>query len=130
MAIGNTLERLRFILAAGEILPQFFKRGDGLLDRLRVSVDRLGHPEMAFRQTELGIDGQLMGSMQFQEMLVFDDGLGKLLLVEERLAALHDHVRIVVLLDRVAEEDLLIRAAYGFGVGGRLRFAGASSRKP
>ena len=55
-----------------------------------------------------------MGAMEIEEMVILDDGLRILLFLEERLSSLHDDVGVVVLFDRIAQENLLVSAAQGF----------------
>ena len=52
--------------------------------------------------------------MEIQEMGILDNGLCILLFLEERLSSLHDDVRIVVLFNRIAQENLFVGAAQGF----------------
>ena len=55
-----------------------------------------------------------MGMMEIEEMGILDDGFRILLFLEERLSSLHDDVGIVVLFDRIAQENLFVSAAQGF----------------
>ncbi|SLM47998.1 protein of unknown function [Nitrospira japonica] len=68
---------------------------------------------MTLTDAKRGIGSQLMASMEVEEMVVLDNGLGILFFFEEGLAALHNDVRIVVLLDRIPEKNRLVRSAEG-----------------
>ena len=47
-------------------------------------------------------------------MVILDDGLRILLFLEERLSSLHDDVGVVVLFDRIAQENLFVSPAQSF----------------
>jgi len=55
-----------------------------------------------------------VGAMEIEEMVILDDGLRILLFLEERLSSLHDDVGVVVLFDRITQENLFVSAAQGF----------------
>jgi hypothetical protein len=52
--------------------------------------------------------------MEIEEMGILDDGLRVFFFFEKGLSSLHDDVGIVVLFNRVAQEDLFVCAAQGF----------------
>jgi hypothetical protein len=55
-----------------------------------------------------------MGAMEIEEVVIFHDGFRVFLFLEERFASLHDDVGVVVLLDCIAQEDLLVGPAQSF----------------
>lgn len=55
-----------------------------------------------------------MGAVELEEVGILDDGFRILFFVEIRLSSLHDDVRVIVLFDRIAQENLLISTAKGF----------------
>ncbi len=59
-----------------------------------------------------------MGTVHVQKVLILHDRFGMVLALEERLGPLHDHMRVVIFLDRLVEEDVLVDPAEGsFGRG-------------
>ena len=66
---------------------------------------------MTLAQLVLCIRSECVGAMQIQEMLVLDDGFGIISSLEEGLRPFHDHMGIVILLDRITDEDALVCGA-------------------
>ena len=111
LALADLRQRIRLILASRIVLQQLLERGVCLLDRLRVSIDRLGHLKMAHPMLVLRIGREHMHAVHIQEMLIFDDGFRVRFLLEECLGPFHDHVRIIVPFDGVRDEHLFICVA-------------------
>ena len=55
-----------------------------------------------------------MGAVELEEMGIFDNGFRILIFLKKRLSPFHDHVWVVVLLDRIAQENLFVGAAEDF----------------
>jgi hypothetical protein len=108
------LERWAVIAASRKTLPQPFKGFESFLNGARIALDPLGQFHLAFSDSELRIGRKDMGAMEIEEVGVLDDGLRILLFLEEGFSTFHDDVGVVVLLNRIAHEDLFIRAAQGF----------------
>lgn len=114
VAFLDLLERLSVVPAALKVFPQPFKGIDGFLNGLRIAIDALSPLHLAFSDTKGGIGGEGMGPMEIEEVVIFHDGFRVFLFFEERFASLHDDVGVVVLLDCIAQEDLLVGPAQGF----------------
>lgn len=115
MALLDLLLRLGIVTTAGKILAHALECRDGFGQRFRVPIDGLGHFEMGLAYLKSGVGGEYMTFMQVEKVVIFDERFGIFLLVEEGFAALHDDVRVIVLFDGVAEEDLLVGAADSLG---------------
>src|SRR6266508_6999342 len=111
MTFLDLLERRAVIPAPWKIFPQLFKGFEGFLSGARIPLDSLGQIHLAFPDSERSIGGEDVDVMEIEEMVILDNGLRILLSLEERLSPLHDDVGVVVLLDRIAQENLLVSAA-------------------
>ena len=114
MAFLDLLKRRAVIPASLKIFSHPFKGFEGFLNRVRIALDPLGQPHLALSDSEQRIGGEGVGTVEVEEMGILDHGLRIFLSLEEGLSTLHDDVGVVVLFDRIAQEDLFVRAAQGF----------------
>ena len=114
MAFLDLHQRWAVIPASLKILPQPFKGFDGFLNGFRIMFISLGPLHLAFSDSERRIGSEGVGAMEIEEMVILDNGFRILLFVKERLSPLHDDVGVVVLFDRIAQENLFVSAAQGF----------------
>ena len=115
----DPVHRVPIVLASGEVFPQLFERLERPVHGLGIAVRRFLHLEMALAELELGVRRQDVHPVQVEEMLVLNDGFRIFLFLEEGLGPFHDDVGVIILLDRVAHENLFIRSAERLGAGGR-----------
>src|SRR6187399_751814 len=105
------LEGRAVIPASRKILPQPFKGFKSFLNGARIALDPPGQFHLTLSDSEFRIGREDMGAMEIEEMGILDDRLRILLFFEERFPSLHDDMGVVVLLDRIAQKNLFIRAA-------------------
>ena len=114
VAFLDLLKSRAVIPASLKIFPQPFKGFERFLNGARIPLNSFGQLHLALSYSELRIGGEHVSPMEFEEMVVLDDGFRILLFLEERLSSLHDDVGVVVLFHRIAHENLLVSAAQGF----------------
>ena len=111
VTVLDSLERWTGMPASWKIFLNPFKGFEGLLNGAWITLESLGQFQLAFSDAEHGLGGQDVGTMEVEEMGIFDDGLRIFFFLEEGFSSLHDDVGIVVLFDRIAQENLLVGVA-------------------
>ena len=114
MAFLNPVDRLAVVPAARIVSSQPFEGINGFLNGFRVAINALRTLHVAFADPETGVGSEHVTAMQIEEVVILDDGFGEFFLFEERFSAFHNDVWIVVLFNRIAEEDRFVRSTQSF----------------